>query len=116
MLYPPTLTPSRSLPNHETNNSILVEKVRQVIEWLAKTEDPRRHLDKLNYVEFLHTVLSESGSQLTSAPFAYNSRKHEKKKPQGPLGIPALKGRDWRELAGNMCLPLQKQRPVQAAM
>ena len=40
-----------------------------------------------------------SDSQLTSAPFTYNLRKHEKKKPQGPLVIPALKDRDWRDIA-----------------
>ena len=39
-----------------------------------------------------------SGAQLTLVRF-YNYRKHEKKKPQGPLVIPALKDRDWRELA-----------------
>lgn len=42
-----------------------------------------------------------SGSQLTSALLYNSDRKHEnkKKQPQGPLIIPALKDRDWRELA-----------------
>ena len=38
-----------------------------------------------------------AGPQLTEAFFA--GRLHEKKKPQGPLVIPAQKNRDWRELA-----------------
>ena len=38
-----------------------------------------------------------SGPQLTAA--RYPRRLHERPKPQGPLVIPALQNRDWRELA-----------------
>lgn len=47
------------------------------------------------------TSFPRSGSQLTSALLSNSCRKNEnkKKQPQGPLVIPALKDRDWRELA-----------------
>ena len=42
-------------------------------------------------------LFARSGLQLTAAHS--HDRLHEKPKPQGPLVIPALKNRDWRELA-----------------
>lgn len=43
--------------------------------------------------------LDLSGSQLTSGRFCFIHSLHEKKKLQGPLIIPSLKNKDWRELA-----------------
>lgn len=35
----------------------VVREARKAIEWLEKTEDPRRHLDKLDYAELLQALL-----------------------------------------------------------
>ncbi|RPD75621.1 hypothetical protein L226DRAFT_485848 [Lentinus tigrinus ALCF2SS1-7] len=43
----------------------------------------------------LVTAFDQFGAQRSH----YSGRLHEKPKPQGPLVIPALKNRDWRELA-----------------
>jgi hypothetical protein len=48
-----------ALLDDETSHSTVtvVGKALKAIEWLANTEDPRRHLDKLDYSELLRAVL-----------------------------------------------------------
>lgn len=51
-------------------------------------------------VSSIRSSLNHSDSQLTSGYFRFFHSLHEKKtKPQGPLIIPSLQNRDWRELA-----------------
>jgi len=61
-----------ALLDDKTNNPTVtvVNQARKAVEWLAKTEDPRRHLDTLDYAELLHAVLKCSefcGSKRYSA-------------------------------------------------